>query len=200
MENNNSIVSFDTDELILVDEDDNVTGYQSKLICHDGEGLLHRAFSVFLFNPRGEVLMQQRSDSKRLWPMVWSNSCCSHPRKHETMMEAARRRTEEELSVTLDSPLEYLFKFTYKADYKGLGTEHELCSVFIGFIDCDHISPNVTEVNDWHFISPDDLDTRLHTHPDSYTPWMKIEWQRLKRDYWPQIMAGCNSLAKTNAM
>jgi len=187
MQKNNSIVSFETDELILVDKEDQVLGYQSKELCHDGEGILHRAFSVFLFNEAGELLMQQRGETKRLWPMVWSNSCCSHPRRNESMTHAACRRTEEELSITMSNPLHYLFKFTYQARYGDAGSEHELCSVFVGFINFDTVYPNETEVNDWRFVDVKTLDEELLREPEHFTPWMKLEWQRLRSEYWQQI-------------
>ena len=81
------IVSFDTEDLILVDPQDQVQGHLNKAACHLGEGLLHRAFSVFLFNAEGELLLQQRSEQKKLWPLYWANSCCSHPRRGETVEE-----------------------------------------------------------------------------------------------------------------
>ena len=91
------VVSSDDEPLILVDSRDRELGYLDKSACHDGEGRLHRAFSVFIFNPRGDVLLQRRSRSKRLWPSHWSNSCCSHPRKGETMEQAVHRRIRQEL-------------------------------------------------------------------------------------------------------
>ena len=91
----NRVVSSEAEELILVDEQDNETGYLSKAACHDGDGVLHRAFSVFLFNDRGELLLQQRSPSKRLWGGYWSNSCCSHPRRGESIQVATRRRLRD---------------------------------------------------------------------------------------------------------
>ena len=189
MQQDHSIVSFETDELILVDSEDHIVGYQSKETCHDGEGILHRAFSVFLFNQKGQVLMQQRSAQKRLWPMVWSNSCCSHPRRNETTAQAACRRTEEELGITMSSPLHYLFKFSYQARYSEAGSEHELCSVFVGFIDCDRVYPNETEVNDWRFFDVETLDKQVMQQPEQFTPWMTLEWQRLRSEYWTKIEA-----------
>ena len=92
MQDTHSIVSSEAEELILVDPDDNETGYLSKAECHDGQGILHRAFSLFLFNADGELLLQQRGATKRLWPEFWSNSICSHPRRGESMQVATRRR------------------------------------------------------------------------------------------------------------
>ena len=95
------VVSFDSDLLILVDSEDRETGSLDKARCHEGKGILHRAFSLFVFNSEGAVLMQRRSRQKRLWPAFWSNSCCSHPRVGEKTPEAAKRRLEEESSIDL---------------------------------------------------------------------------------------------------
>src|SRR6202035_5484072 len=95
-----SDASADADTLILVDATDREVGYLSKVLCHEGQGILHRAFSLLIFNGSGELLLQQRAPSKRLWPLYWSNSCCSHPRRAETMEGAIRRRLKEELGIS----------------------------------------------------------------------------------------------------
>src|SRR6201994_5019919 len=120
----------DADTLILVDEADREVGHLSKARCHDGQGVLHRAFSLLIFNGAGELLLQQRAPSKRLWPGYWSNSCCSHPRRAESMETAIHRRLYEELG--LRCPLQFLFKFQYQAQFESAGAEAELCSVFVG--------------------------------------------------------------------
>ena len=109
---NNGIMA-DSDALILVDEADRGLGHLSKALCHAGRGVLHRAFSLLIFNNRGELLLQQRASTKRLWPLYWSNSCCSHPRRAESMELAIRRRLLEELGLKCD--LQFLFKFRYQA-------------------------------------------------------------------------------------
>ena len=101
----------DVDSLILVDDADRELGSLTKAACHDGDGVLHRAFSLLIFNDAGELLLQQRAPTKRLWPLYWSNSCCSHPRWAESMEAATRRRLYEELG--LRCPLQFLFKFQY---------------------------------------------------------------------------------------
>src|SRR5450755_3491655 len=93
-------IMADSDALILVDEADRRLGSLSKEACHEGRGILHRAFSLLIFNGRGELLVQQRAPSKRLWPLYWSNSCCSHPRRGETMEAAIKRRLHEELGLS----------------------------------------------------------------------------------------------------
>ena len=103
------IVSFDDEKLILVDENDNEIGYETKEKCHNGNGILHRAFSIFIFNRNNELLIQQRDLSKRLWGGYWSNTCCSHPRQGESYPVATQRRLEEEIGIK--TPLQYLFRF-----------------------------------------------------------------------------------------
>jgi len=116
-----ALAKNDTDPLILVDEQDNPIGSSEKVDCHLGAGKLHRAFSVFLFNPEGKVLIQQRSPNKMLWGEYWANSCCSHPRLGESTPDAARRRIKVELRA--DCELRYLYKFVYQADFGEAGPE-----------------------------------------------------------------------------
>ncbi len=175
-----SVVSFDSDSLILVDEEDHEIGYQDKLTCHDKDGLLHRAFSLFIFNDDGELLLQQRSRQKRLWPLYWSNSCCSHPRRGEDMAQACRRRLSQELG--LDTALEYLYKFKYQVPYLNLGAEHELCSVFVGRCN-GPVLANENEIASWRFISGRALELELENQPQQFTPWFLLEWQELKTTY-----------------
>jgi isopentenyl-diphosphate delta-isomerase len=174
------VVSFDSEELILVDDSDREIGHESKAVCHDGQGILHRAFSLFIFNDHGELLLQQRSTTKRLWPGYWANSCCSHPRRGETMAEATQRRLHQELG--LECPLEYLFRFQYHAEFGDLGAEHELCHVYVGATAAP-VRPNANEIEGWRFVTPIELDHELATTPDHFTPWLKLEWQRLRSDF-----------------
>lgn len=173
-------VSFEDEPLIVVDEDNNVLGHRTKAECHDGEGILHRAFSVFLFNAQGELLLQQRSADKRLWPLFWSNSCCSHPRRGETEDEAAGRRIEEELGVSTD--LERLFTFQYHAAFEDKGSEREVCSVFLGHTD-DPIRANEHEIADWKWIAIEELETVLDREGERYTPWLKLEWAQMRAEF-----------------
>jgi isopentenyl-diphosphate delta-isomerase len=173
-------VSSEAEQLILVDADDQVLGHDSKGACHDGGGVLHRAFSLFVFNGGGELLLQQRSVGKRLWPGYWANSCCSHPRRGESMEQATQRRLQQELGMACD--LRYLFKFQYHAHYQDLGAEHELCWVYVGQTDAP-VRANASEVAAWRFVSPDALDAEIRSEPDHFTPWLKLEWQRLRNDF-----------------
>ena len=172
------------DLLILVDESDKALGFKSKSECHEGNGTLHRAFSVFIFNPLGQLLIQKRSSNKALWDLHWSNSCCSHPKKNEKMELAVKRRLKEELGI--ECPVHYLYKFTYHAKYKDLGSEHELCHVYVGLFDGE-IKANPEEIDDWKFIKPDDLQERIRNSKKDYTPWMKIEWEMLTASYKREI-------------
>lgn len=184
--NNDRVVSFDDEPLIRVDSNDTVLGHESKAACHDGEGLLHRAFSIFLFNSAGQLLLQQRSAQKRLWPLYWSNSCCSHPRRGENDLDAAERRIREELAVSPE--LTFLFRFEYHAIYREVGAEHELCSIYAAVCD-DPVSVNTNEVADWKFVTPDELERKLKEEADRCTPWLKLEWPRIRAKHWGAVSA-----------
>jgi isopentenyl-diphosphate delta-isomerase len=180
VDNVNRVVSSEAEELILVDEHDNERGNLSKAACHDGAGILHRAFSAFLFNPAGELLLQQRADSKRLWPGYWSNSCCSHPRRGESMATATGRRLAEELNIAAE--LSFVYKFRYQASYGALGSEHELCHVFLGRIGAE-VRANAQEISAIRFASADAMERELADHPERFTPWFKLEWDALTTDH-----------------
>ena len=171
----------DSDALILVDETDREVGHLSKALCHEGRGVLHRAFSLLIFNADGELLLQQRAASKRLWPLYWSNSCCSHPRRSETMEAAIKRRLYEELG--LSCPLQFLFKFKYQAQFDANAAEHELCSVFIARCT-DHVRINTDEILGWRWISPEALQDEMSGRgAEKFTPWFVLEWARIWRDH-----------------
>ena len=174
------IVSREDDVLVLVDADDEPIGTLDKAACHDGEGVLHRAFSLFVFNGLGETLLQRRHAGKRLWPGYWSNGCCSHPRPDEGLSVAVARRAEEELGLSV-LPV-FLFKFEYRATYRDLGAEHELCSVFVARAD-ENPRVNATEVAEWRWVGQAALDREIEARPDAFTPWLKAEWQRLRSDF-----------------
>ncbi|MEM1080657.1 MAG: isopentenyl-diphosphate Delta-isomerase [Pseudomonadota bacterium] len=179
-------VSFDSEPLILVDQEDRAIGYMPKSQCHRGHGTLHRAFSVFLFNARGELLLQQRSESKPLWPLYWSNSCCSHPRRGESIEQASLRRVLEELGV--ECHLTWLYKFIYQADYLEVGAEHEFCHVLIGRCTGD-VVVHPDEIAAWRWLSMEQLNQDLNERPDRFTPWFKLEWARLQQDWMAEIQA-----------
>lgn len=174
------IVSSEDEPLILVDTEDRQTGRMSKADCHDGNGILHRAFSIFLFDDDGQLLLQKRAAGKRLWPGFWSNSCCSHPRDGESIDIATGRRLEDELHTTSD--LQFVYKFIYQANFGELGAEHELCHVFLGRIN-GQPSANETEIEEMRYLSAAVLDRELDETPEAFTPWFKLEWQRLKEGF-----------------
>ena len=171
------MVSFDSESLIIVDADDRVLGHGSKAALHEGQGTLHRAFSIFLFNSKGEVLLTKRSDEKPLWPGYWSNTCCSHPRRGESYHSATQRRLREELGV--ETPLEFTHRFQYQAHFGDSGSEHELCSVYVGVTD-DDPTPHPLEIAEWQWLSRERLDHWIEEAPESLTPWCKMEWRELR--------------------
>jgi len=182
--NINKAVSFDDELLIVVDENDTVMDYKSKIDCHRGDGILHRAFSIFIFNDQGQLILQKRSDRKLLWPLYWSNSCCSHPRKGETLETAIHRRLEEELGF--DTELTYLYTFQYQEKFKEIGSENELCAVYIGKSNT-LVQVNNNEIAEWRCIDPDDLTQEVTDHPDNFTPWFKMEWTKLTTEFMDKI-------------
>ncbi len=175
-----TVVSFDDEPLILVDSEDREIGFLDKASAHDGDGVLHRAFSLFVFNGRGELLLQQRAADKRLWPGYWANTCCSHPRRGEAIEDAIQRRLREELGMAC--ALQFLFKFQYQAHFGEAGSEHELCHVFVGHSD-EALQVNASEIAAVRWIAPAALDAEIQQHPERFTPWLKIEWERLRAEY-----------------
>jgi len=188
MDNAHRIVSSEAEELILVDEQDNEAGFLSKAQAHDGSGVLHRAFSVFLFNDAGELLLQQRATSKRLWPGFWSNSCCSHPRRGETMDVATRRRLSDELNF--ETELEYVYRFCYVAAFGDVGSENELCHVYLGKATGD-VRPNRSEIESVRFLSPEALSAEMQEAPGRFTPWFRQEWEELLANYRERLRNYC---------
>ncbi len=171
------IVSDPSEKLILVDSDDREIGALAKHECHLGEGVLHRAFSIFIVNSEGAVLLQRRAAEKPLWPMYWSNAVCSHPRQGEAVCEAMARRLLEELGV--DCKLRFLYKFEYHAHYEDVGSERELCSVYVGRHD-GPFDPNRSELADLRFFAREELSRRLAETPEQFTPWFKMEWRLIE--------------------
>jgi len=181
------VVSNGSEQLILVDDLDREVGFKAKNDCHTGKGVLHRAFSIFVFNGDNELLLQQRSPSKMLWPSYWSNTCCLHPRRGESMEEAVSRRLVQELGF--QCPLEFLYKFKYQAQFGAIGAEHEYCWVYHGRYD-GAVDVNVNEIAAWRFIGVDDLERQLAAAPDTFTPWFKMEWVHIKANYLDGMLAG----------
>ena len=163
------------EQVILVDADDNEFGVAEKMKAHR-DGLLHRAFSVFLFNDTGEMLLQRRARTKYHSGGLWANACCSHPRPGEDVSAAARRRLREELGI--ECTVEPTLSFVYRADVgRGL-QEHELDHVVVGRFEGEP-SPDPSEVGDWKWVAPDTLLSDVARNPDTYAVWFKIALPRL---------------------
>ncbi len=161
--------------VILVDKNDQPLGIMDKLEAHE-KGLLHRAFSVFVFNDQGQLMVHQRALTKYHSPGLWTNTCCSHQQKGETSLEAAHRRLEEEMGFDCD--MEEIFEFVYRAEFSNGLTEHEYDHVFIGhFNELPNINPD--EVNAWKWIDPKELSADLLANPSAYTEWFKLSWERV---------------------
>lgn len=169
---------LDKEEMVvLVDEENNVLGYVGKLEAHK-KALLHRAISVILFNSQGEMLIQQRALTKYHWAGIWSNTCCSHPRKAESFLAAAERRLFEELGIK--TPLKEEFHFIYKAYDEPSGlTEWEYDTVFTGVFD-NLFDFNKQEVAAVRWIKPDDLLNDIKKNPEQYSFWFKIILEEMK--------------------
>ncbi|HEY5623154.1 MAG TPA: isopentenyl-diphosphate Delta-isomerase [Gammaproteobacteria bacterium] len=189
------IVSSSGEELILVDEFDREIGQSAKSDCHAGSGVLHRAFSIFLFNDRDELLLQRRSAEKPLWPDYWSNTCCSHPRVGETMEQAVSRRLLEELGVAC--PLHFLYKFKYHAQYGTVGAEHEYCWVYYGRYSGD-IDINEREISAIRYVPASEMQAEIESSSDNFTPWLKMEWAHIMDRYLDNILNGNDSSFAVN--
>ncbi|MBI1267394.1 MAG: isopentenyl-diphosphate Delta-isomerase [Cryomorphaceae bacterium] len=167
------------EHVILVDEYDREIGQMEKLQAHES-GNLHRALSVFLFNSKGELLLQQRALEKYHSPGLWTNTCCSHPRPGEQSKDAAVRRLKEEMGMSCT--LTKSFDFIYRAEFENGLIEHELDHVFIGCSD-DKPVMNPSEVASWKYISQENLVADIRNNPDLYTVWFKLCLQRVLDNY-----------------
>lgn len=154
--------------LILVDQNDHQIGLMEKMETHE-KGVLHRAFSVFILNSKGEILLQQRALGKYHSPGLWSNTCCSHPMAGESTIDAAHRRLFEEMGMKAE--LVPVYQFLYKAEFENGLTEHEYDHVFIGISD-DEPNLNPYEVADWKCISIEALSMDLKSNPELYSVWL----------------------------
>lgn len=161
------------EHVILVDTHDNPIGTMEKLEAHQ-KALLHRAFSILIFNEKGELLLQKRAQGKYHSGGLWTNTCCSHPLPGEMMEDATKRKLLQEMGIETD--LEFVYKFIYKADLEKNLTEHEYDYVFIGQFDGTPII-NPEEVEDWKYISLSKLRDNIRENPDQYTAWFKLIMQ-----------------------
>jgi isopentenyl-diphosphate delta-isomerase len=163
-------------DVILVDEQDRQTGTMEKMEVHK-KAILHRAFSVFIFNDKGEILLQKRAGKKYHSGGLWTNTCCSHPQPGEETIDAANKRLQEEMGFS--TALNKAFSFIYKAPFENGLTEHEYDHVFIGIFN-GLIKPDPDEVEDYCYQSLDKLKQSFQTHPHHFTEWFKIALPKLE--------------------
>lgn len=162
------------EHVILVDESDNEIGTMPKMEAHE-KAKLHRAFSVFVMNDKGETMLQQRAAHKYHSPLLWTNTCCSHQRLGESNIAAGKRRLQEEMGFVTE--LKELFSFIYKAPFDNGLTEHELDHVMIGsFTSAPTINPD--EVTDWKWMKPEEVKRDIAQNPENYTAWFKIIFEK----------------------
>ncbi len=162
------------EKVILVNERDEQVGTMPKMEAHE-KALLHRAFSVFIMNSKGETMLQQRAAHKYHSPLLWTNTCCSHQRVGESNIQAGKRRLQEEMGFETD--LKELFSFIYKAPFDNGLTEHELDHVMIGYHEGDP-RINREEVASWKWMSPEDIKADMENSPELYTAWFRIIFEK----------------------
>lgn len=160
--------------VILVDENDEQIGLMPKMEAHE-KAVLHRAFSIFIMNDKGETMLQQRAEDKYHSPLLWTNTCCSHQREGESNIDAGKRRLREEMGFVTE--LEELFSFIYKAPFDNGLTEHELDHVMIGHYNEEPVI-NSEEVADWRWMKPEVVKEDIIENPNNYTAWFKIIFER----------------------
>lgn len=171
---------INNDHVVLVDKNNKVLGVAPKLETHNQQTPLHRAFSLFLFNAKGELLLQQRSRSKKTWPLVWSNSVCGHPMLNEKNNDAVKRRLKFELGIDLQKTYEILPNFSYRAEKDGI-VENEICPVFVAFTDKKPII-NKDEVENIRWISWQNFLNKIKQKPGTYSVWCEKEAKLLNKD------------------
>ncbi len=162
------------EKVILVNEKDEQIGLMEKIEAHE-KALLHRAFSVFVFNEKNELMIQQRAHSKYHSPGLWTNTCCSHQREGESNIEAGKRRLQEEMGFTCD--LKDTISFIYKAPFDNGLTEHEFDHILIGYFEGEP-DLNPEEVAAWKWMSLENLKEDMLKNPDIYTEWFKIIFEK----------------------
>lgn len=162
------------EKVILVDENDQQIGLMPKMEAHE-KALLHRAFSVFVTNSKGELLLQQRAAHKYHSPLLWANTCCSHQREGESNLDAGKRRLQEEMGFVTE--LKEVFSFIYKAPFDNGLTEHELDHVMVGNYELDPVI-NKDEVESFRWVLPEDVQKDIEKQPEIYTAWFKIIFKK----------------------
>jgi len=162
------------EQVILVNEYDEQIGLMPKMEAHE-KAVLHRAFSVFVFNTKNELMLQQRAAHKYHSPLLWTNTCCSHQRDGESNIEAGTRRLKEEMGFATD--LKETTSFIYKAPFDNGLTEHELDHIMLGYYENEPII-NKQEVEDWKWMPLEDVKHDINVHPEQYTAWFKIIFEK----------------------
>jgi isopentenyl-diphosphate Delta-isomerase len=169
------------DYIVLVDDKNNVLGTAPKISTHSSNTPLHRAFSVFLFNKKGELLLQQRSKKKKTFPLVWSNSFCGHPMLHETNIEAAKRRMPFEIGIDNIELIEIIHDYKYKAEMNGIW-ENEICPILVGFTNKQPIA-NKDEVENLKWVKWRDFLKQIENDRNNvFSLWSKEEAQLLSKN------------------
>ncbi|UCH81689.1 MAG: isopentenyl-diphosphate delta-isomerase [Nitrospiraceae bacterium] len=169
------------EQIVIVDENDNMIGEEEKEKCHDGNGILHRAFLAMVFTDKGKLILTKRSNTKRLWPGFWDGSVASHVFLGEDYEQASQRRLQQEIDLHTDD-VEYLSKFHYKVGYRNIGTEHEICAITkVKSVDVARINLNRDEISDMRVISLQELKVDCDTNGNIYTPWLKLAVEHVSK-------------------
>lgn len=166
-------------KIILVDEQDNIIGYEEKLQAHI-DSKLHRAFSVFVVNSRGQLMLQKRAIDKYHSGGLWTNTCCSHPLEGESQEKTVHRRLR--LEMGFDCPIHHLFKFIYKAPFENGLVEHELDHVYLGIYE-GAANPSPAEAEDWKWMDLDEVKRDMQRNPHLYTYWFKHCFRQFSNCY-----------------
>jgi len=162
--------------ILTVDENDNVIGKEEKVKCHLGDGILHRAFTLMVFNDKNELLITKRSKEKMLWPGIWDGSISSHPNEGESYEEAGRRRCPQELGVECDD-VKLLLKIRYQTPYKDVGSENEIDAALV-VKGINEVFPNKEEISEYKYVDLKELEEDIKNNPEKYAPWFIIIFEK----------------------
>jgi len=163
--------------LVVVNKRDEVVGLDTKENCHFGNGILHRAITVFIFNDKNEILLTRRQISKKLWPNFWDTSCSTHVHENETYEQAGERRLHDELGFSCK--LKFVLKFQYQAIFQSVGSENEICALLVGNY-AGTINPNPNEVSEYKWVNLEQLRSEIDDPNNS--PWLKIALKKYLED------------------
>ena len=163
-------------KIIIVDENDNQIGLADKIEAHTTKPQLHRAITCFLKNEKGEYLITKRAKTKLLWPEIWETTCSTHPNENESYEACTERRLKEELDI--DTKVKLKDKFVYRAPYKNIGSENEVCALLVGGIS-GPVNPNKNEIADYKFVNLEELQEDIKNHPKLYAPWLETALKKL---------------------